>query len=269
MEQHFTCSSLKKELLSFFGKEIRITESQDGCVLVLPNKTLDDRYPAVFVDRKTPDFFVVHDAGKTSSELFAQGIHLTEAREEAFEQMADRMGAIFADGVFQVGCKQDEMLTAILAVGQCQSLGMWHVLGHKPDLAEEPVLTRVETGIRAWNSPDPHDIQSRVPVKGKKANHVFDFVAYPKIEKKPPIAVKVLRPSDDSLAKAREYGFLAYDTEGTMFENWLRLAIITKADRWTKNAKSLVESLSADTVEVQTGEEEKCCAFARVIKTSC
>src|ERR1700719_3376144 len=99
------CNSIRESLVGFFGREVRVSEAQDGCVLV-PGKTLDDRSTAIFVDRKTPDYFVVHDAGKTASELFAQGIHMTENREEAFVNMAERMGAIFADGTFQIGCKE-------------------------------------------------------------------------------------------------------------------------------------------------------------------
>jgi len=62
MEQTY-CHSLKDSLLAYFGNEIQITESREGCILVLPTKTIDDRFVAVFVERKTPDYFLVHDAG--------------------------------------------------------------------------------------------------------------------------------------------------------------------------------------------------------------
>jgi uncharacterized protein DUF1828 len=250
------CHSLKDSLLAYFGSEIQITPSREGCVLVLPTKTLDDRYVAVFVERKTTDYFVVHDAGKTSAELHSQGVHITQMREEAFSQMADKLGATFSDGIFQFGCKENELYSAILAIGQCETLGMWHLLGHKPDLTEEPVIALVERGFNAWRAPYSHTIQSKVQVKGQRANHIFDFVSYPNVERRQPIAVKILRPSDDALAKAREYGFLVYDTEKTYFERWLRVAIMTKSDRWTKNAKQLVASLSTSTLEVETGDEE-------------
>lgn len=254
MEQTY-CHSLKESLLAYFGSEIQVTESREGCVLVLPTRTLDDRYVAVFVERKSPDYFLVHDAGKTSAELHSQGIHITEMREEAFSQMADKLGAAFVDGIFQFGCKASELHSAIIAIGQCETLGMWHLLGHRPDLSEEPVVALVERGIASWNAPYVQRIERRVTVKGQRANHIFDFVSYPDVERREPIAVKILRPSDDSLAKAREYGFLVYDTERTHFERWLRLAIMTKADRWTKNAKQLVASLSESTLEVETGDE--------------
>jgi len=249
------CNSIRESLIGFFGKEIRVSDAQGGCVLVLPGKTIDDRYTAIFVDRKTPDYFVVHDAGKTTSELYSQGIHMTENREEAFANMAERMGAVFADGIFQIGCKENELEAAILAVNQCANLGMWNLLGHKPDLSEEPLLSRIERWITIWQAPYRHQVQARVPVKGRRGNHVFDFVSFPAPERKQPIAVKVLRPSDDSLRKAREYGFLAYDIEKTTFESWLRVAVLAKADRWTRNAKQLVAASSASVIEVEVGDE--------------
>jgi hypothetical protein len=222
---------------------------------VLPTKTLDDRYIAVFVDRKTPDYFVVHDAGKTAAELHAQGIHITDLRAETFAQMADRLGAMFMDGVFQLGCKENDLHSAILAICQCESMGMWHVLGHKPDFAEEPLLSRVERGLLSWKPSYPHKVERRVRVKGNKADHLFDFVSYPRASREP-IAIKVLRPSDDPIGKAREYGFLVYDTEHTLVERWSRVAVLSKADKWSKNASELIESLSTRTLRVDSGDEE-------------
>ena len=254
MDQTY-CHSLKESLVRYFGSEIHVAESREGCVLVLPSKTLDDRYLAVFVDRKMPDYFVVHDAGKTSAELHSQGVHITDLREEAFSQMADRLGAMFVDGVFQVACKQEELHTAILAIGQCETLGMWHLLGHRPDFGEEPVEGRIERGLRIWHPPYPTKVQRKVSVKGLRATHVLDFVCYARDEDREPVAIKILRPSDDSLAKAREYGFLVYDTERTMFESWLRLAVMTKADKWRSSAKQLIASLSTSTLEIEAGDE--------------
>lgn len=249
------CHSVKESLLAFLGDEILVRESRGGCVLVLPTKTIDDRFVTVFVDRKASDYFIVHDAGKTAAELHGQGIHITELRADVFSQMAGRLGATFADGIFQMGCTEQTLTASVLAIVQCESMGMWHLLGHKPDFAEEPVRTRIERGLSAWKTPYPCKIERNVRVKGNKASHMFDFVSYPQIENRQPIAVKVLTPSDDPLGKAREYGFLVYDTEKTYFERWLRLAILTKADKWSRNARHLVASLSTATVEIDTGEE--------------
>jgi len=255
MEQTY-CHSLKESLVKYLGSEIQVAESREGCVLVLPSKTLDDRHPAIFVEQKTADYFVVHDAGKTSAELHSQGIHITDIREEAFSSMADRLGAAFTDGVFQIACKQDELHAAILAIGQCESLGMWHLLGHKPDFGEEPVESRIERGLNVWHPPFPTSVQRKVQVRGLRATHVLDFVCYSQKEGRQPVVIKILRPSDDSLAKAREYGFLVYDTERTMFEKWLRVAVMTKSEKWRTSTRELIASLSTTTLEVSGGDEE-------------
>lgn len=252
------CHSLKNSLLAFMGSEVSVRESRAGCVLVLPTKTIDDRFTTVFVDRKTEDYFLVHDAGKTAAELHGQGVHITELRADTFSQMADRLGATFADGVFQIGCNLASLTASVLAISQCESMGMWHLLGHKPDLAEEPVNARIERGIMNWNAPYPFKLEKNVRTKGKQASHCFDFVSFPTNEAshREPIAIKVLKPSDDPIGKAREYGFLVYDTQQTMFERWLRLTVLTKADRWSGPARKLISSLSTATVEVETGDED-------------
>jgi len=242
------CHSLKDQLLSFIGSEVSMRESRDGCTLVLPTKTVDDRFVTVFVDRKTKDYFLVHDGGKTA-------VHITDLRAEHFSQMAERLGATFADGIFQTGCDERNLSAAVLAVGQCESMGMWHLLGHKPDLAEESVNARIERGIGRWQAPYPFKLERKVRIKGTSALHLFDFVSYPQIENHKPIAIKVLRPSVDPAGKAREYGFLAYDTKASQFEDWRRLAILTKADQWSTNAKNLIAEFSAATLQIDTGEE--------------
>ena len=90
------CHSIRDSFLGFLGDEIRVIESEGGCVLVLPGKTLDDRHSAIFIEQRMSDYFLVHDAGKTAAELYAQGIHITDPREEAFTQMAERLGAVFS-----------------------------------------------------------------------------------------------------------------------------------------------------------------------------
>jgi len=242
--------------MAFLGQEIQVIESRGGCVLVLPSKTLDDRQHAIFIDERMPNYFLVHDAGKTAAELHAQGVHVTDARKEMFSLMADRLGAAFSDGVFQVGCNRDELYRAILAVEQCESLGMWHLLGHKPDFSDEGIRHHVARGIKAWAAPYEHQVNSNIVVTGRHSPHKFEFVSFPKNVPREAIAIKILRPGDDASSKAKEYGYLALDIEETQYDHWQRLAIMTKADRWPRKAKELVEELSTATVEVEDGDED-------------
>src|SRR5205807_512252 len=184
--------------------------------------------------------------------------HLTDGRTEALVALAHRYGATFTEGAFRIGCTGDGLQQSIMAVMQCATMGMWFLIGHKPLFTEEPVLGRVERGLAAWHSPYySSNVRSKIIAKGRKFTHTFDFVCFPEDEKHQPIGVKVLRQSADSTSKARDYGFLVYDLEKTIFENWLRVVVMTKSDQWTKKAKELVLSLSQSTVEIGTGEEDK------------
>lgn len=251
------CNSLKAAVLSYLSDSIEITELRDRCVLTLPTKTIDDRYADVFIEQRLKDSFLVHDAGMTVSQLFAQGIHLTEGRERSFCELAEKFHVTFADGAFKSVCKLEDIQRTIIAISQCATLGSWYVLGHRPSVVEEPVLARVERGIRAWNPGFPVLIEPRVHLTGRTSDHVFEFGIYPKgSELAFPVLTKVLRPSVNSAARAREYGFTAYDLDQTDFQSWLRFAVITKSEEWSKDAKGLIRKLSNSTVEVNVGDEE-------------
>ncbi len=251
------CRLLKETLLEFLGNTIAVTEVRDYCVLTLPQKTIDDRLASVFVQQKMPGYFVVDDGGKTASELFSQGIHITDVRSKVMEELAERYGATFAQGTFRIGCHAEDLNAAIVSVGQCATLATWYVLGHKPKFEEEPILHRIEAGIRAWRAPYEYEIRPRLRVQGRRAEHVIDFVTFPRTETpRRPIGVKVVRPSDNSLEQARGYGFMAYDLQQTIYENWPRVAVVTKADEWTQTALDLVYASATVVVPINVGNEE-------------
>jgi hypothetical protein len=257
MGQLSNCNSIKLDLIDFIASQIDVTEMRDKCVVTLPLKTLDDRYPDIYVERKMPDFFLVHDAGKTASELYAQGIHLTDTREDLLSAAAERLGVGFADGTFMVTCTRSELFGAILAVSQCISLGMWEVVGHKPDFGDAPIMTITEHGLRAWNPSHEQKIVKRVQVKGQTAKHHFDFVSFPDDELiHRPIGLRVLRPSENPRGQAERYGFFSYDIRQTYYEQWSRLAIVVKAEKWSDDAKQLIRKHSTKTLEIETGKED-------------
>jgi len=250
------CQSLKEALVEFFGTAIDVTEIRDYCVLTLPYKTIDDRLASVFVQEKMPGYFLVDDGGKTAAELFIQGIHVTDVRSAVLEELAERYGATFAQGAFRMGCHAEALNAAIISIAQCATLATWYVLGHKPRFEEEPVLHRVEAGMRAWQPPYETEIRPRVRVLGQKTEHVIDFVSFPRTAPRTPIGVKVVRPSDNPLEQARGYGFMAYDLQNTQYEAWPRVAVVTRADEWTGNALDLVRASATTVIPVDTGKEE-------------
>lgn len=86
------CTSVRQSLLRRLSDDICVMQAADQCVLTFPLRTLDDRHPDVFVDKKLGGSYLVHDAGKTASHLFAQGIHMTESRNSTFRQIASHLG---------------------------------------------------------------------------------------------------------------------------------------------------------------------------------
>ncbi len=119
------------------------------------------------------------------------------------------------------------------------------------------MLHRIERGMRAWQPPYETEIRQRVRVLGKKAEHVIDFVSFPRTgAPRLPVGVKVVRPSDNPLEQARGYGFMAYDLKDTQFELWPRVAVVTRADDWTPNALDLVRKSATSVLAVDTGKEE-------------
>ena len=251
------CQLMKAELLNFFGSAIDVTEARDYCVLTLPHKTLDDRFTSVFVQEKIPGYFLVHDGGKTAAELYAQGVHVTDLQTSVLEELAERYGATFAQGTFRFGCNADRLNAAIVAIAQCVTLGMWYILGHKPRFEDEPILHRVGAGLKEWHAPYEIEIRERYRVRGKKAQHVLNFVTFPRNVPNPPIGVSVVRPSDNSVAQAKGYGFMAYDLQDTQFENWPRVAVVMRADAWATEALDLVYSSANAVVRIDTGKEEE------------
>jgi hypothetical protein len=121
------CSSLKAALVTSFGSELEVKTAGNRCVITLPLRTADERYIDVFVESMTGSgtFTYVHDGGKNTAELYAQGIHPTDSQDRRMKGIALAYGAQLYDGRFQILCKSvDEILTAVFAVAQCASLAM-------------------------------------------------------------------------------------------------------------------------------------------------
>lgn len=251
------CSEIKNSLIRHLSSGVESSTINDQCVVTLPLKSVDERAVEVFVQQKLGDFYRVHDAGITSSHLFAQGIHMTQHKTALFEEVARRMGVAYLDGRFETSCRMGEIDNAILAVSQCASIVSLEVAAHKPVFEDEPIVTRVQRSLATWKPQHIKQISSRFPVNGRKYRHIYEFVSFPQQPNFNTVAIKILQPSHSSEAQAERYGFLVLDTEGTLYENWRRLAIITKAETWGDKALHLVSDLSHETVVLDTGDEPK------------
>ena len=252
------CGTIKQGLLSYFQQEISIDTIRDQCAITLPITTLDQRLVTIYVEKRTDDFYLVHDGGKTVSELFSLGIHLTDNKAELFSRMAKSLGIGFGDRLFQTGCKVGGLQQAIITVAQCQVLAMTDVLQQKPTLEDESMTSRVRRTLDEWKPKYINKIEPNITVKGKHDKHRFDFVSYPK--PKPPhstVAIKILAPRHSSIWQADRYGFFVLDIEKTLYAKWKKLALVTKSESWSESALKLVSQLSDETISVESGEEEQ------------
>jgi hypothetical protein len=252
------CSSNKDALVAFFSSFTEVTAVDDRCVVTLPIKTVDDRYQDVYLDPKLGDYVMVHDGGNSMAELFAQGIHLTDSQNAQLKTIARRYGATFNAGIFQIACAPgDSIERAVFAVAQCAALAMFEVLNHQPIIEDEPLVARTARALHKWK-PDYVDIRPKLKVKGNVAEHSFDFVSLARKRGAKNVAIKLLNPSGSGArAQAERYGFLALDIQGREYDNWQRLAIVSKMDEWTESSLKLVNDLSSDVILLDSDHEER------------
>ena len=257
------CRSLKDSLLLYLSTSLEVSAYENRqCIVTLPIQTLDHRFIDVCVESKIGDAIMVHDGGKATSELFSQGIHLTNTREAVLKAIAHRYGATFADGTFSIFCKanRNEVEGAIFAIGQCASLAMYDVLKHSPLIEDESMSILVKRAVEDWH-PEGFELKYRVPVKTptRGVDHFFDVVMFPRQDTKTrtTVAVTALTLGYPPQVQADRYGFLALDLRGTMFEKWARLAVIPKIERWPEPALRQIRALSTQTLEVREGDEQR------------
>ena len=147
------CGRIRDGLLNFIGEEVKVSRFARRCTITLPMRTLDGRYLDVHVEEvEDSRDVVVHDGGRTASELYAQGIHLTDSKRAVFRALAERHGARFddRDDTFKTAIRAGEMQEAILAIAQCSSLAMHDVLFHKPIAGSVRVPKMVRRVLEAW-----------------------------------------------------------------------------------------------------------------------
>jgi hypothetical protein len=240
-----TCNSIRDSLLAYLGKQISVHTVDSDCIITVPMNTLDNRWVDVTVEEKSPGFFLVHDSGKASDELFLQGVSISDKKSDIFRTIANRYAVDLDDGRFLVGCKADHLQHSIWAIAHCSSLAMGELLRHKPSVEDEAVRAAVGNIITSWGSERNVRVQKNVSALGQTAQHVFDFIADDGNSK---IAVNVLNPGQSSIGRAQRYGFQGLDLRDshTSFRN---LAVLAHPEVWSESAKSIVGKMANRTVE--------------------
>jgi hypothetical protein len=259
MDKTTYCSSLRDALLVRFANELEVSSQGDACIVTLPFRTADHRFIDVYVEPVAGSGFTyVHDAGKSTAELFVQGIHENESQTAVMKGIARTYDAYFQNGRFQIICKNIvEIENAVLAIAQCASLAMVEVVTHEPKIEDEPLTVRVGRALQQWQ-PTYVEIERRHVVRGTTGvEHMFDYVSRPLIANARTVAVKLLPPSVGPSWQVSRYALLALDIRGREAEQWPRVAIISKADDWTQKSIDIVRSLSSETIVLDTDDEAR------------
>src|SRR5581483_5716120 len=110
----------------------------------------------------------------------------------------------------------------VVSVGACSSLAMTQLIGNIASATEEPAKEQFGRALRHW-ARRKLKVTSDVPIKGKRAQHRFDFVASFKTGRKQPITLSILYPGSNPLAAAQRFGFKATDLESTPYGQWRRV----------------------------------------------
>jgi hypothetical protein len=209
----------------------------------------------VFVEEALEGSFLVHDGSKTDSELFSQGVKMTDADAEMNAAIAARYGVNIQDRILQRICRRDELSEAIIAVGQCAAMLTTQLVWAPIELDEGRVSRDVAAALTAWRRPDVY-IDENVEIEGTSGKHIVTFVVRKATRK---TAIDVLSAGRGrSVQKARDYDYAWLDVKRRSkesYEGYGRLAVIAGAETWTNKALGIVKQASHDTIALPSERE--------------
>ena len=242
------CKSIHSGILDHLATNTVMHSIDGACVITLPIPTVDGRLVDVFIEHRMTNHCVVHDGGKTSSELSLQGVNITESIIVHFSLLARRFGLEYKNETFTVAGNISDVHKMALAVGVCSGMAMAQVVGHMSPLAEEPLRHKIGNAVKGW-AKRRFKVSPDVQVPGEHAKHRFDFVAYPKKANSNTIAMSVLLPGSNSLGAAERFGFKTTDLKAP-YNAWGKVVIQGKSESWSSEAKNIIRSCADAVVEI-------------------
>ena len=246
------CLSIKNALTEHLLSHVEVQQVGDICVATLPFSTLDRRWVDVFIENREADFFLIHDGGKAVNELILQGMKITLAVEREFQVIASRFGVAYQDEMFRTGAKSPHMAASAYEVGMASALAMTRLLQHVPVVEEEPLTEQVRTLLRRWGR-GRAKVTENATVAGEIKQHTFDFLLSPR-QKGATIGVSILNPTGGPLAAAERFGFKAKDLEPTRYRKWQLVAVETKAEVWSRDARDIVRKCANVVIPIQSDD---------------
>jgi hypothetical protein len=229
------------------------SQSEEDCIITLPIVTFDQRWVDVCVTERSPGMFIVDDSGRAWDELFSHGVAMTDVLSSRFTTIANRFGVDFVKGRFRVGCGPELLQHSIWTIGQCSSLAMSELISHRPSV-EKDLKKAVGGIIKDWSISSGYRVQADQVATGEKTEHTFDFVA---TDLTSTIAVNILNPSSGGLARAERYGFQSLDLKNSPASRWKKLAILSRPDEWSYDARNLVNKLAQGVVDYRNPQNDR------------
>ena len=247
------CYSIRQAVSDHFLSHVDAQQVRDVCVVTVPFATVDNRWVDVFIEPRATDFFLIHDGGKALNELIIQGMKITPSVEQEFSLIAERFDIAYSDEMFQTGAKLDKLAQRVSVVGMSSALAMTQLLGYVPAVVQDSLDGQIGVLLRRW-SRRRAQVRQSVRVDGALKQHTFDFVVTPR---KPgrTAAFSILNPSAGALSAAERFGFKTQDLAHTDCANWRRVAIASKAEVWSREARRLVDKCASAVVEVNSGQQ--------------
>jgi hypothetical protein len=251
-----SCQSIKDSLLSYFSEATVIVPSGDGCGITFPLPTVDGRQIEVYIEFRAGNYAIVHDGGRAVNELILQGVKVTDSIHSYMDSLAKRYGATYTDESFRLTGLRSSIQEMIAAVGMCSALAMGQLIGNIAIPVEEPIREQFGHALRSW-ARKKMKVSVDVAVRGRRAQHKFDFVGYPKESGLAPIAMSVISPGSNPLAAAERFGFKATDLDSTRYQNWRRVAVQGRSELWSNEARTILRDCADEVIEVSSGEAIK------------
>ena len=245
------CSDIKTSMAKYLEDQLLLSKrANHTCVLTLPIKTFDGRWVSVIVEQKFDDSFLVHDGGKTDSELFSQGVKMNAADEETHAAIAAKYEVSIGDRLIQKVCHRAELNEGCAAMMTSQLL--WSPI----EIEIDRIYRDVSAALTLWKPPDTR-ITEKVILDGTKEQHTVGFVVARKSARST-AAIDVLSSSrGHALEKARKYDYTWMDMErkSEEYRGWARLAIIPSVEGWTSKALEIIRNSANDAIALNSDEE--------------
>ena len=251
---HTNCHSIKSALAAHLTTHISVEQINDMCVITLPFETIDRRWVEVFVEPRAADYFWIHDGGKAINELILQGMKITPSVERGLPMIASRFGISYSEEMFQTGAKIGDLAAKAYSIGMSSALAMTNLLEHVPMAQEEPLETEIVVLLRRWGK-NRAKVTQNAKVNGNIKQHTFDFLVSPKTGQ--PTGISILNPTNSPLAAAERFGFKASDLAGTEFGKWRRVAIETKAEIWSAEARKIVQRCADFVIPINSSDRPR------------